>query len=885
MRGTLDDYVLALDADLATPDGTRGRAQLGGTGNLEALNLEQIEIAALRGHVTGRAHLRWQPHLSAAIELTGNELDPGTLMSDWPGRLGARVRADTVFDEGGVTVRVGELTVDGELRDRPIELVAEGEYSTDTLRVERLSLHAGATQIDASGTAGRDVALRWRVDSPDLGDLWSGLGGRLVASGTLNGPRMRPRVTVDASGEGLRFVDSEAAELNLRADIDVAGQAPSQIDLAVRAATVNGTYIEQLALNGSGNAARHELAFAATTDLGQAQIDLVGQIADAWQKNYVWSFTLDTATFAHATFPAWHLREPASGRISAAQAQLSHTCWLSGEADLCVEGARDRDRTLATISLAELPFAYFAPAFVDPVQIDGDMSIEGAFEQRSGGPPELDVQLSSSVGNIVAAEAGAVEPYVLAFGPLAGRVTMKEDRIAGEVSLPFEEHGQLELQARVGAGVGEPFAERTLDGTLEVEIDGLGFVSKVVEGLQDTAGRVDGDVQLSGTIGEPLATGRLALEDGKATVRAANVVLEDLAVVLASDGGRDITVEAGGRSGGGSVQARGLLALGEAGPEGRITVKGEAFEVIDTQDAQVILSPDLALALEPDRLTLTGSVTVPKARLTPRETDQSVVAASADQVIVDTEGERARALARPLYADVRLELGSDVQLEGYGLTGSLGGSIKIAEVPGEPTTGTGELRVEKGVYEAYGQKLEVQTGRLLFAGGPIDQPGLDVEAVRRPAEGILVGARVRGTLAAPTLTVFSNPQMPQQEQLSYLVLGRPLQSASASESSAMSRAALALGLKGGNFVSERINENLGLDEFGIQTDPGESSAEASFVIGKYLSPSLYVSYGIGLFEPVNTLRLKYTISGRWQLVTESSSDGSGGDLIYNIERK
>lgn len=56
------------------------------------------------------------------------------------------------------------------------------------------------------------------------------------------------------------------------------------------------------------------------------------------------------------------------------------------------------------------------------------------------------------------------------------------------------------------------------------------------------------------------------------------------------------------------------------------------------------------------------------------------------------------------------------------------------------------------------------------------------------------------------------------------------------------------------------------------------------MIGKYLTPSLYVSYGVGLFEPVNTLRLRYTISRRWRLVTESSTAASGGDLIYHIER-
>jgi translocation and assembly module TamB len=126
--------------------------------------------------------------------------------------------------------------------------------------------------------------------------------------------------------------------------------------------------------------------------------------------------------------------------------------------------------------------------------------------------------------------------------------------------------------------------------------------------------------------------------------------------------------------------------------------------------------------------------------------------------------------------------------------------------------------------------------------------------------------------------------MARQEQLSYLVLGRPLENASESENSALSQAAMALGLRGGNFVSDRVNESLGFDEFGIQTQPGEDANAASFVIGKYLSPSLYVSYGVGLFQPVNTLRLRYTISSRWRLVTESSSRGSGGDLIYHVER-
>jgi translocation and assembly module TamB len=885
LRGTRDHYRLSLATDVSMPDAAAAHVRLAGTGNSEALALEEIEIAALQGRIVGRGDLSWRPEIGAAIELTGDALDPGVLASDWRGRLGATLRAKATVEGPDVRVQLDRLTVDGELRDRPIELAARGHYSTELVRLESLSLRAGTTRVDASGTAGREVALQWRIESPDLGELYPSAAGKLTADGKLDGPRLQPRVTVDASGRALKYRGSEVGELELTGDVDLAGQAPSQMRLSVRTADVQGNQVQQLELTGEGNAARHALTLTATSDLGAAQIGLVGQLANPWHEGFVWTFELDTATYAHDDFAAWRLREPASGRVSAAQMELAQTCWQSGSADLCIAGARRKDRTDATLSLSELPFDYLATALASPVQIEGALGIEGTFEQRSGGLPRLNLQLESSPGRIVAAESSATEPNALAFGPIEGNVTMTDDRIAGRLLLPFEEHGRLELHARVGAGAGAPIAERSLDGSLGVEIDELDFVARVVDALQDTHGTLGGDVRLSGTIGEPRLTGKLALADGRATVRAANVVLEDLGLVIASDGSNEITVEADARSGGGSVHARGHLELAQNGPEGRITLTGETFEVVDTQDAQLLVSPDLALALEPDRLSLTGTVVVPSARLTPRESGQSVVSASADQVIVDDEGEKARRFTRPYYADVKLELGDAVQLEGYGLTGRLGGGIKIIEVPDEPITGSGELRVQNGVYEAYGQKLEVARGRLLFVGGPIEQPGLDVEAVRRPAESILVGARVRGTLKAPELTVFSEPTMPQQEQLSYLILGRPLQSASDSESSAMSRAALALGLKGGNFVSERVNENLGLDEFGIQTDPGESAAEASFVIGKYLSPSLYVSYGIGLFEPVNTLKLRYRITQRWQLVTESSSEASSGDLIYNIERK
>ena len=105
----------------------------------------------------------------------------------------------------------------------------------------------------------------------------------------------------------------------------------------------------------------------------------------------------------------------------------------------------------------------------------------------------------------------------------------------------------------------------------------------------------------------------------------------------------------------------------------------------------------------------------------------------------------------------------------------------------------------------------------------------------------------------------------------------------------IAQAALALGLKGGDFLAERLGSGLAVDSMGIETGSGEAGAasdvnQAAFVIGKYLSPDLFVSYGIGLFDSVSTVRLEYSLTENWKVSTESSTLSSGGDITYTIER-
>jgi len=182
--------------------------------------------------------------------------------------------------------------------------------------------------------------------------------------------------------------------------------------------------------------------------------------------------------------------------------------------------------------------------------------------------------------------------------------------------------------------------------------------------------------------------------------------------------------------------------------------------------------------------------------------------------------------------------------------------------------------------------LTIRTGRLLFAGGAVTEPGLDIEAVRKPAPDVLVGVKARGKLRTPTFTVFSEPSMTQSAQLSWLVLGRPLEGGTSdSERSKLQTAALMLGLSGGESIGKQLGEELGFDEVTVGAEPGTDVNTASLLVGKYLTPELFVSYGIGLFDPVSTLSLRYALSSRWKLIGKASALESSADLIYQIERR
>jgi translocation and assembly module TamB len=372
------------------------------------------------------------------------------------------------------------------------------------------------------------------------------------------------------------------------------------------------------------------------------------------------------------------------------------------------------------------------------------------------------------------------------------------------------------------------------------------------------------------------------LRDGRASFPALGISLEDAGITLRAAPGRTFTVEGSLRSGKGTVTLAGSADLASVGhPTASFTLKGKDFKVANTREADVQAAPDLEVRLDGSRVDVTGQIDVPFARLvTVDRLANMPVPASADVVVLGRESDSLSAGPR-VYSRVRVVIGDDVEVRVPQFRGRPKGSILVIDEPGEETRASGELKVDEGSYRAYGQDLKIERGRLVFGGGPISNPGLDLRASRTASDGTVAGLEITGTAETPVLRIFSIPAMSENDALSYIMFGKSA-SETGGSSGATSQAASSLGVSGTDMLARGVAGKFGIQDASVESKEG-TMQEASVFLGTYLSPKLYVSYGIGLFESSATLRVRYRLNKRWWVQTESGAT-RGGLVQYTGER-
>ncbi len=796
----------------------------------------------------------------------------------WPSSVNGRIELNGDL-KNGISLTLPKVALNGSVRQQPLNLDGAGRYNgTQDWSAERLRLRWGEAEL-----AGRiQRAPNWKgqlkLAAPDLGQLDKQFNGQLSADLKISGKRALPDLNWTLAGQKLRFATFNLATLQSQGQISA---ALVQLSLAAKGLSGPGLDIETLTLESQGdlNHARSQIVleeFRAHSELS------VNSHWNADQQALRLELVEGQAQFGVAPRPpgmTWTAEQGATLNWSKASGlSLSSHCWRSRTASACLEARWDTRLASGLLALDGYNLKRLRRVLPSGSRISGDVSLKAELKPSALNRP--DAQLALTTGDIEVTNSqnpDNLPVLTLLPGSLSGEAA--DGAVRAHWSFPVS----LE-QGRPG-GVSGAFSmseQRELNGQLKVDFDDLTVLSTFISEVMDAQGQLVGALNVRGTLKAPQLGGELQLKNGNILLDTPNIQLKQTQISLLGDGGKQLKLKAQTQSGDGQLQLDGEIDWSGLRTQVNARIRGEDFLAVNIPEAQVKVSPDLTLAVSPPRLDIRGRIRVPSAELRPRDlTRRGAIAPDADQIIV---GEEASARAGlQVHSEIELVLGNAVNFEGLGLTTRLEGRLKTRMRPGRAATGEGDLRLKDGRYKAYGQNLTIETGRLIFSGGPLTEPGLDIKAYRQANSEVRAGVIVRGLLAKPEVSLYSSPSMRETDQLSYLVLGRAAESSSEDDQNMLNNAALALGLKGSDFLAKRFKGKLGLDEVSIGAQPGEESSQASLVLGKYLSPDIYVSYGIGLFEPVYTFNLRYQLSSKWSLQTESGVE-SGGDLFYTIER-
>lgn len=864
------------------PPGRLATVQLGLTGTPEEIQLARLDVVQPRGRLAAAGRIRLQPQVGWTVAASAKGFDPGALVPDWPGSLAFRAASNGELREQGPEATLVLRDLDGVLRGRRMAGSADLQLDPDRLVTGHADVSSGASRVSLDARRDPTTGERAdaRLDVASLGDWWPDARGSL--RGDVHAAGRWPDLTIDADlrGSALALEGQSVGTLRLTANVTRPLDPQGQITLNASDLSLGGFDFATLRVDASGSRAGHRASANLTGPRASGSIEIRGVLSAA-DAPLAWTGTIDALQLAAPDVPQLTLQSPVNAAWSPEKTTLGEACLAGGGARLCAQGeAGPAPQLRARYSVQALPIG-LAQAFVTlPLAVEGTLDGEGDLSRDASGAVAGHASLRSASGRIGQPVSKDEPPLeLLAWRDLRGEASLEGDVARANLTATLNQDGNLDARGSV-AGLTGPAPQ--VDGQLSLKLAGLGVIETFVPQLLNVQGQLTVDARVSGALDAPAIDGQAQLTGVGFDLPELGLKPREGALTARMGGTGPMQLEGSLKSGDGTVKFGGTAQL-----DGTASVKvtGERVLAADIPGIKIVMTPDLAVERRTGSTDLTGKVTILSAdvNLQRLPSAKKTRSTSPDVVVVDDPDAAAEAArAAPLNAQIDLALGDAVKITGYGLDAKVTGDISVRERPGEPTTASGELRVSGG-YKAYGQDLTIDQGQLLYASTPVDNPRLAIVATRK-VDTVTAGFRVNGSARNPELTVFSDPAMGQANALSYIVAGKPLDQigAGTGEGDALQSAARQLGTAAGGLLAKNVGKRLGVDELGIKDSTAIGGA--ALTVGQYLSPRLYLGYGVGLFDPGQVVMLKYRISRSLSFDAEQGTLNSRAGVEFRKEK-
>jgi translocation and assembly module TamB len=884
LRGSPQDYRAEGKLQLGPPKRVAA-IQLRVRGNAQQVQLEQFDVAQAAGRLAMNGRVDFEPQIAWAVSATAQRFDPGAFAAAWKGNLDFALASEGRLLEQGPQAKLEIKQLRGRLRDRALSGGADLTLTPDMTLAGNLLLRSGRSEVRLQGQRGKVMNAQLNIDVPSVNDWLPRAGGKLTGRITARGQWPDLRITGQLAGTELRLGDAQgtpvsAQRLGLDFDVRQPKTPHGRLVLQVSELQAYNSKFTTFGLRLEGSEREHRLQLDAPGRPLAAQLTLTGQ-----REGARWSGNLRTLVLDIRRAARLSLQKPVQLQFEAGSFSASQACFADRDIRLCLAGEMHGNGVLnLNYSARNVPLGLADAMTTEelPMLFSGVIDGDGNIWRSERGELNGRVRLNSKHGQVARRPAapGDAPDVLLEYDDFDLAADLIGPQANGSLRARINRNGSLQGQAEL-TGLGG--AATTVRGNLAADLPSLTFVELFTPQLANVDGRAQLRARIEGTLPEPRIEGEVRATELVADVVRVGLKLREGHLIARPRGtAGEFDLEGGIASGGGAVNFSGVAST--AGTA-QLKLQGTNFLAADIPGAKVVMNPNLEFLRSEERMTLSGEVHLPAADVDLQKLPrgQRAQSASPDVVVIDAKTQvEAQMQAIPLYATIDVSLSDKVNITGFGLQSTVTGRLTVREAPGAPTTGSGQVQVA-GTYKAYGQDLTIREGQLLFASTPIDNPRLNLVAVRQVQE-VTAGIRVTGSAQVPQLSVFSEPPMGQSNALSYLVAGKPLSDIGAGDGDgdAVQSAARSLGTAAGGLLAKNIGRRLGVDEVTVKEN--EALGGAALTVGQYLSPRLYLSYGVGLFEPGEVLTLRYKLSRDLALEALNGPEGTRAGLDYRREK-
>lgn len=749
----------------------------------------------------------------------------------------------------------------------------------DTVRVNPFRLTSAPVDVRANGalSGSRETTLDYTLTLGDLSALHPYMGSNLQATGGLTGT-VRGTLN-DLRTEGfLNIQDWHYASLegkSLQSNFAVF-QTPTSLKatLTGQMVDVQGPSLPLSTLAWAGHYTGEQGAFQVSVAEGPyAQTRVAGHV----QLDQGQQITIDTLRLHHQELD-WTNAEPIrvvrspQGKIDIQPLQLH-----DGSQELRVQG------TLTPSGPVQ------AEVHAQQVQIGPILKAAALDQVALNGQLGLDLTVRGTLSNPQAQshlQVTGLQWRTENLGELRAEIGVKDD--IARTHLSWEHRGRELLQAQGSVGV---TPQSPLDLRLQVNRVDLDMLAPLHPEVVESAGTLGLDLKLEGALQRPQINGNLVLNDGVLRLRATGERYRDMQAHLAFAGDR-VSIEqmqVGSRSG--------LMWLeGDIDREGsnlrhvNVSLKADQFTAVHTPTIETQLSSALQVQGTLQDMIAAGTVTVHRARyrfdslpgsgpkaVQPRDLTVAGVYGSGEEAVQTPEGTISSAPSEQaplpfLRADVAVDIPRNAWVQGPGTAIEASGKLNVKKDFNEPVLLSGTIETERGFASFYGKKFDIETGEITFNGSPDINPFLNVVATYEISDyriTIQVDERAR----EPRLTLSSEPELPQADIVSLLVIGKTTDRLTNAEQKSFSdyTGQIAGGLLASQ-LEKTIGEPLGLDT--IEIEAGDTLGTGSISVGRYVTQDLFLSYTreFGSADS-NTAGVEYNLNRRLKLKGESSDQG------------